>query len=160
MTTFYCLRFEIPSTWRAWSPYLYPPGTGWPSYTPRHWVPFSSPPTTCRVTMKLFDPASTRGCLAMAAALRYIVSARAAQKTSLYHGVFSCCRGNNVSTELFPSNGCSTVACLHSCYLAMVLHVPIPLRHKTMKEIKFKLRIIMLGPALLCWSERRGKGNR
>jgi hypothetical protein len=27
------------------SPYLYPPGTGWPSYTPRHWVPFSSPPT-------------------------------------------------------------------------------------------------------------------
>jgi hypothetical protein len=35
VTTFYCLRFEIPSTWRARSPYLYPPGTGWPSYTPR-----------------------------------------------------------------------------------------------------------------------------
>jgi hypothetical protein len=28
-------------TWRARSPYLYPPGTGWPSYTQRHWVPFS-----------------------------------------------------------------------------------------------------------------------
>jgi hypothetical protein len=27
-------------------PYLYPPGTGWPSYTPRHCVPFPSPPTT------------------------------------------------------------------------------------------------------------------
>jgi hypothetical protein len=27
-------------TWRARSPYLYPPGTGWLSYTPEHWVPF------------------------------------------------------------------------------------------------------------------------
>jgi hypothetical protein len=36
LTTFYCLRFETPPTWRAKSPYLYPPGTGWPSYTPRH----------------------------------------------------------------------------------------------------------------------------
>jgi hypothetical protein len=30
-----------------------------------------------------------------------------------------------VSTELFPSNGCYAVACLHSCYLAMGLHVTI-----------------------------------
>jgi hypothetical protein len=38
---FYCrLKFETPPTWRARSPYLYPPRTGWPSYTPRHWVPF------------------------------------------------------------------------------------------------------------------------
>jgi hypothetical protein len=44
MTIFYCLRFETSPTWRARSPYLYPPGTGWPSYNPRHWVPFSSPP--------------------------------------------------------------------------------------------------------------------
>jgi hypothetical protein len=29
-------------------PYLNSPGTGWTSYTPRHWVPFSSPPTTRR----------------------------------------------------------------------------------------------------------------
>jgi hypothetical protein len=29
---FYCLRFETRSL------YLYPPGTGWPGYTPRHWV--------------------------------------------------------------------------------------------------------------------------
>jgi hypothetical protein len=40
MTIFYCLRFETPPTWRARSPYLYPPGTGWPGYTPRHWFPF------------------------------------------------------------------------------------------------------------------------
>jgi hypothetical protein len=38
MTIFYSLRFENPPTWRARSLYLYPPGTGWPSYTPRHWV--------------------------------------------------------------------------------------------------------------------------
>jgi hypothetical protein len=39
-----------PPTWRDRSPYLYPPGIGWPSYTPGHWVPFSSSPTTCRAT--------------------------------------------------------------------------------------------------------------
>jgi hypothetical protein len=38
---FYCLRFETPPTWRTRSLYLYTPGKGWPSYTPRHWVPFS-----------------------------------------------------------------------------------------------------------------------
>jgi hypothetical protein len=33
MTTFYCLRYETPPTWRTRSLYLYPPGTGWPGYT-------------------------------------------------------------------------------------------------------------------------------
>jgi hypothetical protein len=37
-TIFDCLRFETLPTWRARFPYLYPPGTEWPSYTPRHWV--------------------------------------------------------------------------------------------------------------------------
>jgi hypothetical protein len=60
ITTFYCLRFETPQTWRTTSPYLYPPGTWWPSYTPRHWVPFSSPPMTRRAMVEVFDPASTR----------------------------------------------------------------------------------------------------
>jgi hypothetical protein len=46
MTIFYCLKFEAPPTWRARSPYLCSPGTEWPSYIPRHWVPFSSSPTT------------------------------------------------------------------------------------------------------------------
>jgi hypothetical protein len=58
MTTFYCLRFKTPPTWRARSQYLYPPGTGCPSYTPRHWVPFSSPAKTRRATVEVFDPAS------------------------------------------------------------------------------------------------------
>jgi hypothetical protein len=38
MIIFYSLRFETPPTWRERSQYLYPPGTGWSSYTPRHWV--------------------------------------------------------------------------------------------------------------------------
>jgi hypothetical protein len=41
-------------------PYLYPPGTGWHSYTPRHWVPFSSPPTTHRATVEVSENASIR----------------------------------------------------------------------------------------------------
>jgi hypothetical protein len=31
MTTFYCLKFETPPTWMVRFPYLYPPGTGWPT---------------------------------------------------------------------------------------------------------------------------------
>jgi hypothetical protein len=63
MIIFYCIRFETPPTWRASSPYLYPPGTVWPSYTSRHWVPVSSPPTTRRARVEVFDPASTRKVL-------------------------------------------------------------------------------------------------
>jgi hypothetical protein len=40
MTTFYCRRFETPPTWRARFPYLYPPGTWWPGYTPGTGLPF------------------------------------------------------------------------------------------------------------------------
>jgi hypothetical protein len=61
MTVFYCLRFETPPTWRARPPYLYPPGTDWPSYIPRHWVHFLSPHTTPRATVEIFESASTRG---------------------------------------------------------------------------------------------------
>jgi hypothetical protein len=61
LTIFYCLRFESPPNSRARSQYLYPPGTGWPSYTPRHCVLFSSRPTTRRV--EVFERASRRGIL-------------------------------------------------------------------------------------------------
>jgi hypothetical protein len=44
VTIFCCLRFENPPTGWTWSPFLYPPGTGWPSYTSRHRLSFSSPP--------------------------------------------------------------------------------------------------------------------
>jgi hypothetical protein len=41
-------------------PVFISPGTGWPSYNPRHLAPFSSPPVTRRDTVEVFDPASTR----------------------------------------------------------------------------------------------------
>jgi hypothetical protein len=59
MTIFYCLRFETPPTWRAKSPYLYPPGTAWPSYILRLLVPFLSPPMTRRAMVEVFEPASS-----------------------------------------------------------------------------------------------------
>jgi hypothetical protein len=34
---------------------LYSPGTGWPGYIRRHWVPFSAPPTTRKATVEVFD---------------------------------------------------------------------------------------------------------
>jgi hypothetical protein len=52
VTIFYCLRFETP-TWRARSPYLYPPGTGWTSYTPRHWVTSGRTKVKVKVTLRL-----------------------------------------------------------------------------------------------------------
>jgi hypothetical protein len=60
MTVFYCLRFRTQPTWRTRSQYLFPPGTGWSGYTPRHWVPFPSPPTTRRATVEVLEPTSLR----------------------------------------------------------------------------------------------------
>jgi hypothetical protein len=56
MYILYCLRFKTP-TWRTRSPYLYPlgPRNRVPSYTAKHWVPFSSPLTTRRVTIEVFE---------------------------------------------------------------------------------------------------------
>jgi hypothetical protein len=67
-------------TWRARSPYLHPPWTGCPGYTPRYYFPFSSPPTTRGATVDLSDPASTRGDWhTFPVGPRYIASARTAQ---------------------------------------------------------------------------------
>jgi hypothetical protein len=53
------------SALRSVSAFMPPPPqvTGWPSYTSRHRVPFSSPTTTRRATVVVFQPASTRGNL-------------------------------------------------------------------------------------------------
>jgi hypothetical protein len=52
------LLSQVQDFWRPRSPCLYPSETGWLSYIPRHWVPFSSPPTTRRATVDVFEPAS------------------------------------------------------------------------------------------------------
>jgi hypothetical protein len=50
---YFTVSSETPPTWRARFPYLYPPGTRWPSYTPGHWVPFLSPLTTRRAMVEV-----------------------------------------------------------------------------------------------------------
>jgi hypothetical protein len=102
-------------------PVLYTPGAGWPSCTLRHWVPFSSPPTR-RATVEVFEPASTRGPLLMAAGPRYVYSLgmyRTVNTTFSSSTVVLClsvdaitkrllthCLATGVLTELFPLSGC------------------------------------------------------
>jgi hypothetical protein len=71
---FWCLIFEVPPIWRANSLYSYPPGTGCPTYTPRKYVRFSSPPTTYRAVVDVFETASTRAILNGKVMLRPTVS--------------------------------------------------------------------------------------
>jgi hypothetical protein len=53
---YFTVSSETPPTSRARFPYLCPPGSGWPSYTPGHWVAFTSPRTACRTTVEVFYP--------------------------------------------------------------------------------------------------------
>jgi hypothetical protein len=67
MTTFYCLIFEILNLEGQVPVFI----------SPRHWVPFSSPPTTRRATVEVFELASTRGStgwLSLSLTLRPTVS--------------------------------------------------------------------------------------
>jgi hypothetical protein len=109
---FYCLRFKNPPIWMASSPYLDLPGSGWPSYTPRHYVPFLSPPTTHKAMVEIFNFACTQDSTSNSTTSPHFVApTQTTQKMSLplLH-ILSL--ENSVSTELFPSN---------SCYLAMGL---------------------------------------
>jgi hypothetical protein len=58
---YFTVSSETPPTWRARSPYLYPPGTEWPSYTPWALGSLLSPLTTRRATVEVFKLASTLG---------------------------------------------------------------------------------------------------
>jgi hypothetical protein len=49
------IRDSPPPIWRLRLLHLYPPGTGWPSYAPKHCVSFLSPLTTLRPTVEAFD---------------------------------------------------------------------------------------------------------
>jgi hypothetical protein len=50
---YFTVSSETAPTWRARFPYLYLPGTGWPSYVPGHWVPFRSSLMTRRATVEV-----------------------------------------------------------------------------------------------------------
>jgi hypothetical protein len=104
MTIFYCLRFGTPPTWRVRSPYLYPPAAGWPSYTPGHWVPFSSPPTTRRTAVELLEPASIQASdLTLLTVLLITSRHRPHRKHRSSVAVSNCCRGNTLVCEAVAS---------------------------------------------------------
>jgi hypothetical protein len=103
MAIFYCLSFETLPTWRTRYPSLYPPGKGWPSYTPRHWVPFLSPPTTRRATVAVFEPASTRGSTTTKLLVLVIGSQHRSHRKHLFrYCVFSRCQGNKSVHRAVP----------------------------------------------------------
>jgi hypothetical protein len=52
VTILYCL-FWGSAKLEGQVPVLISPGTWWPSYTSRHWVPFTSPLTTRRTTVEV-----------------------------------------------------------------------------------------------------------
>jgi hypothetical protein len=54
-TISYCLIWDS-TAWRARSPYLYSPGTGWPNYTPGHWVPFCHLLRLAGLRWRFFNP--------------------------------------------------------------------------------------------------------
>jgi hypothetical protein len=85
MTIFYYLKFETPPTWRARSSYLYPPGTGWPSYIHRHWVPFSSPPMTRRAAVEVFEPSTTQAWIIESQIQSYFMTGSLAPVSSSWH---------------------------------------------------------------------------
>jgi hypothetical protein len=78
--TVWYLRFHQPG---GPGPCIYPPGTGWPNYTPRHWVSFSLPPTTCRTMVEVFEPASMQWLTSNSELTPYVASVWIAQKTPL-----------------------------------------------------------------------------
>jgi hypothetical protein len=89
---------------------VYPPQTGWPNYTPRHWVPFSSPPNTSRVTVEVFEPASTRDINPVKTFQPYLRSV-----LMLSSDPCLC-----IPSDLFPSGSLTKII-----YLVGVPHAPI-----------------------------------
>jgi hypothetical protein len=68
------------------------------------------------------------------------ISARTTQKTPLPLLRVLSLQGN-VPPELFLSNGCCTVSCLHGCYLAMGLHATILMNIQELQQmIRFHYR--------------------
>jgi hypothetical protein len=94
---------ETFPSWRARFVYLYLPGTGWSSYSPRHGVPFSPLKSTLRATVKVFDPPPHGIELCRITLPAYKFVARTAQQTPLL-----C-----FSERPLNKNG----RCLHSHYL-------------------------------------------
>jgi hypothetical protein len=69
------------------------------------------------------------------------------QKTSLPLLCVLSLPGKHVPTELFPSSGCCIVACSHSCYLAMGLHVTMSKDNTTYRNRTYLLTYLLTNGA-------------
>jgi hypothetical protein len=101
---------RLPQPGRPGSRIYNPQEQGGPAIPPRHWVPFSPPPTTRRTAVEVFQLASTRGNISSLTCPAYNISTCASQETP-----FRCCSVIvAVETCLFAqpllSNGCGIVA--------------------------------------------------
>jgi hypothetical protein len=117
MTIFYCIKFETPSTWKIRFLYLFPPGTGWTSYTPGTGYPFCRLLRLAGLRWRYSNQPPHGYSLTPLTSPRYIAPARTAEEMSHYC-LFVHCQGNSMSTELFCNSGCNVVVCLHSCDLS------------------------------------------
>jgi hypothetical protein len=123
MTTFYYLRFETPPT-RGTGPCIYIlRGQGGPVLPPRHWVPFSSPPTTRRAMVEVFEPASTRVSTGQLNCLQDNSSTRTTSKTLLFYYRLRVRFRGNVFTDLLLRNGLYNPVVLSLC-ACMLLSLP------------------------------------
>jgi hypothetical protein len=71
----------------------------------------------------------------MADGPRHIASARTTQKTPLPLLRLLSLQGKHRVPEPFHGNGCCTVACLHSCYLAMGSHATILMNIQKLQQM-------------------------
>jgi hypothetical protein len=83
-TIFYFSDMRLPQH-EGPGPRFYIPRNRVAGYTPRHWVPFSSPATTRRVTVEVFKPTCTRDHDPTISQLVITSRARTAQKTSFLY---------------------------------------------------------------------------
>jgi hypothetical protein len=152
MIIYYCIRFETHPI------FLYPPGTGWPNYTSKHWVPFSTPPTTRRATVEVFEFASTMGLANNSAVFRFLRYSLCAepQRTPLptfpllLHGYLLLWeRGANYTEN---TTSCVVIVLFHSNSCLCWLHKPgfQHICHNIMRSFCYTLTQIYYGEVAVC----------
>jgi hypothetical protein len=65
----------------------------------------------------------------------------------------ACYRGSNVSAQLFPSNGCRTLGCLHNRYLAVNLHDKLNCSGLQNRAADFTLELLTRFADLSTWTD-------
>jgi hypothetical protein len=123
MTKFYCFRSKTSPKLEHQVPIFISRETGWPSYTTRYCVPFSSLPTTRRATVEVMKPTYTGGT-SDSQPSPFLITFRHEPRRKHSFSV-ACCQGNVFKgpfssidraflliKNLLPSNGSRSVVCI------------------------------------------------